>query len=116
MCTYRHPDLGGGFGAGYKVSFGYDLVGDDYNGFNEPTEDDDPFTECEAHETYVAGIIGARGNIFTGVAPNATLGMYRVFGCTGDVGEDVLISTFNMAAESGGKENILNDCFHLINS
>ena len=25
---YDHPDLGGGFGPGYKVAYGYDLVGD----------------------------------------------------------------------------------------
>jgi len=29
---YTLPALGGGFGQGFKVSFGYDLVGDDYTG------------------------------------------------------------------------------------
>ena len=28
---YDHPDLGGGFGGGYRVAYGYDLVGDAYN-------------------------------------------------------------------------------------
>ena len=25
---YMHPDLGGGFGPGFKVAYGYDFVGD----------------------------------------------------------------------------------------
>jgi len=29
---YTHPALGGGFGPGHKVTGGYDLVGDDYDG------------------------------------------------------------------------------------
>jgi len=29
---YTLAALGGGFGPGFKVSFGYDLVGDDYTG------------------------------------------------------------------------------------
>ena len=29
---YMHPALGGGFGPGFKVAFGYDLVGDAYTG------------------------------------------------------------------------------------
>ena len=29
---YTHPALGGGFGPGFKVVGGYDLVGDDYTG------------------------------------------------------------------------------------
>ena len=28
---YHHPDLGGGFGPGYRVVTGYDFVGDRYN-------------------------------------------------------------------------------------
>ncbi|KAI8057940.1 hypothetical protein BDF22DRAFT_612435, partial [Syncephalis plumigaleata] len=27
---YRHPALGGKFGKGYKVAYGYDYVGDKY--------------------------------------------------------------------------------------
>lgn len=39
---YTHPSLGGGFGPGYKVAMGYDLVGDAYDGSNVPVPDDDP--------------------------------------------------------------------------
>jgi subtilisin family serine protease len=101
---YNHPALGGGFGPGHKVVTGYDLVGDAYNGTTDttPVPDPDPM-DCRGHGTHVSGIIGALPNPynFTGVAPNATLGMWKVFGCTGQVGNDILIAAFNMAYEAG---------------
>lgn len=36
---YTHPALGGCFGPGCLVSYGTDLVGDDYTGFNTPVPD-----------------------------------------------------------------------------
>ncbi len=98
----RHPALGGGFGPGYKIQFGYDWVGDDYTGSNLPVPDPDPM-DCGGHGTHVTGIIGAEAPMFTGVAPNATLGMYRVFGCSGSSATDVLIAAFSDAYEAGGK-------------
>lgn len=101
---YTHPDLGGCFGPGCKIFQGYDLVGDDYNGTNEPVPDDDPFDNCMGHGTHVAGIIGSSGatqGYVTGVAPNARLSMYRILGCTGGVTNDVLIKGYLMAYESG---------------
>ncbi len=54
---YRHPALGGGFGQGFKVAGGYDLVGEDYTGGNTPVPDDDPLATCLSggHGTHVAG-------------------------------------------------------------
>lgn len=52
---YYHPALGGCFGKDCLVSFGYDLVGDDYDGANEPVPDDDPLDTCEGHGTHVSG-------------------------------------------------------------
>ncbi|KAL5435994.1 hypothetical protein PMIN07_003893 [Paraphaeosphaeria minitans] len=100
---YLHPALGGGFGAGHLVSYGTDLVGDNYNGFNTPVPDDDPIDECEGHGSHVAGIIAAQTNPygFTGAAPDVTLGAYRVFGCGGSAGNDVLIAAYNQAFEDG---------------
>ncbi|OAQ62482.1 subtilisin [Pochonia chlamydosporia 170] len=99
---YKHPALGGCFGQGCLVSFGTDLVGDDYTGENTPHPDPDPM-DCAGHGSHVAGIIAAQPNIygFTGAAPGASLGAYRVFGCEGTAGTDVLIAAFNQAYQDG---------------
>ncbi|KAH6884600.1 peptidase S8/S53 domain-containing protein [Thelonectria olida] len=99
---YAHPALGGCFGPDCLVSFGTDLVGDDYNGYNEIHPDADPM-DCQGHGSHVAGIIAAQENSmgFTGAAPGVTLGAYRVFGCDGEAGNDVLIAAFNKAFEDG---------------
>ena len=85
---YDHPDLGGCFGPGCRVTNGYDFVGDDYDEEESdptwqpvPHPDADP-DDCVGHGTHVAGIIGANGGV-RGVAPDVTFGAYRVFGCTG---------------------------------
>ncbi|KAI6883151.1 subtilisin-like protein [Hortaea werneckii] len=100
---YKHPALGGCFGEGCLVSFGTDLVGDNYDGTNEAVPDPDPYDDCEGHGTHVAGIIAAQMNPFgfTGAAPDVTLGSYRVFGCGGSAGNDVLIAAYNQAYEDG---------------
>ncbi len=78
---YDHPDLGGCFGEGCRVAYGYDLVGDafDNNTVTEPSPDPDP-DDCQGHGSHVAGIVGANGTV-VGVAPDVTFGAYRVFGC-----------------------------------
>ncbi|KAJ3097575.1 hypothetical protein HDU97_004736 [Phlyctochytrium planicorne] len=112
---YTHEALGGGFGPGYKVSFGYDLVGDDYSpGSSGPIPDGDPMDSCseDAHGTHVSGIISADStNIsnpewssqvpFTGVAPDVTLGAYRVFSCSGSTASDIVTAAIYMAADDG---------------
>ncbi|KAI9598732.1 peptidase S8/S53 domain-containing protein, partial [Syncephalis fuscata] len=89
---YLHSALGGCFGKGCKVTYGYDFVGDNYNGANMPHPDADPMDSCNGHGTHVAGIIAAQSSYVIGVAPAATLGAYRVFGCEGTVTTDVLMS------------------------
>ncbi|TRX88419.1 hypothetical protein FHL15_010675 [Xylaria flabelliformis] len=100
---YTHPALGGCFGPGCLVSYGYDIVGDDYDGFNTPVPDDDPYDGCAGHGSHVSGIIAAQANEygFTGAAPGVTLGMYRVFGCTGSAANDVLIEAYLRAFKDG---------------
>jgi len=44
----------------------------------------------------VAGIIGARGRVM-GVAPGATLRAYKVFGCAGGTGADVILAAMERA-------------------
>ncbi|KAI0405448.1 peptidase S8/S53 domain-containing protein [Xylaria palmicola] len=100
---YTHPALGGCFGPGCLVSYGYDIVGDDYDGFNTPVPDSDPYDGCAGHGSHVSGIIAAQANEygFTGAAPGVTLGAYRVFGCTGSAANDVLIEAYLRAFEDG---------------
>ncbi|CAF4998618.1 unnamed protein product, partial [Rotaria sp. Silwood1] len=85
---YYHPALGGCFGPDCKVAFGY--VGDEFSGSHIiPEPDDDPLDNC----THIAGILAANATEivqtnysplepFIGVAPQATIGAYRIFGCS----------------------------------
>ncbi|KAF9575948.1 hypothetical protein EC968_000910 [Mortierella alpina] len=75
-----------------------------------PTPDSDPM-DCKGHGTHVAGIVGADArNItvgpkplqpFVGVAPEVTLGAYRISGCNGGVSTDVIMAAMEMAFNDG---------------
>ncbi|MCS5734329.1 S8 family serine peptidase [Herbiconiux daphne] len=70
---YTLPDLGGGFGEGFKVVDGYDFANDDA----DPMDD-------HFHGTHVAGIVAGSGvDQITGVAPDATLTAYKVLDADG---------------------------------
>ncbi|KAI1141381.1 subtilisin-like protein [Hypoxylon sp. FL0543] len=101
---YNHPALGNGcFGPGCIIAYGTDLVGDNFTGFNEPVPDKAPHDSCNGHGTHISGIIAAQPNEFgcTGAAPDATLGMYRAFGCNGESSDDVLIAAVKQAYVDG---------------
>jgi len=102
-CT--HPALGGGFGPGKKISFGLDLVGDKFNGTNDPVRSGNPCTKCGLHGTHVSGIVGADdvGYGFRGVAPKAELGMYRIFGCgqESQTRDDIILAALLTAYKDG---------------
>ncbi|KAK2017354.1 serine endopeptidase [Colletotrichum eremochloae] len=100
---YTHEALGGGFGEGFKVAGGYDFVGD---GLAWPMEgevknpDADPL-DLLGHGTHVAGIIAGKSSFLTGVAPEATLYAYKVFGAVDGTDEDTLIEAFLAAYNAG---------------
>ncbi|WVO16331.1 hypothetical protein L204_104006 [Cryptococcus depauperatus] len=96
---YTREPLGGCFGPNCKIAGGYDFVGDQYNGSNNPTPDNDPFDNCYTHGTIVSGVIGANDNQYgvTGVAPEASLYVYRTFGCNGATTEDIVLAAMEMA-------------------
>ena len=108
---YDHPDLGGCFGPGCRVSKGWDFVGDAYNADDtspsyNPIPSPDPFPDdCNGHGTHVAGIIGANG-LVKGVAPEVTIGAYRVFGCDGSTSDDIMLAAMERALKD--KMQVLN--------
>ncbi|KAJ1328279.1 minor extracellular serine protease Vpr [Microdochium nivale] len=97
---YMHPDLGGCFGPGCTVTYGYDLIGS--GTITAPRPDTDPIDTCMGHGTHVAGIIASRPNHlgFLGAAPDAELGAFRALDCLGGSSNDLLIAAFNMAYEA----------------
>lgn len=103
---YDHPDLGGGFGPGYKVFTGWDFVGDAFNAdttsplYNPVTVPDNDPDDCGGHGSHVAGIIGANGTV-KGVAPDVTFGAYRVFGCEGSTTADIMVAAMERAYADG---------------
>ncbi|CAN8105279.1 unnamed protein product [Discula destructiva] len=103
---YRHPSLGAGFGAGYKIAGGYSYVDDD----DTIVDSADPLTTCVegGHGTHVTGIIGMEdpddlGFGLVGVAPEAEIYMYRVFPCDADTGarSDNIIAALDQAHTDG---------------
>ncbi|KAM3073458.1 hypothetical protein ACMFMG_004644 [Clarireedia jacksonii] len=102
---HRHPALGGGFGPDFKIAGGYSFVNDNGTLTNSP----DPLSTCIAggHGTHVAGIIGmdplpgSDGFPITGVAPEASLYMYRTFDCSNAGGSDTIMAGMLKAHSDG---------------
>ncbi len=109
-----------------KVIGGYDFVGDSYDagtsGLDIPDPDADPLA-CGHHGTHVSGtaagdgvlddgstytgpyntttIAGHDWLVAPGAAPQATIRIYKVFGCDGSVADDVLLDAIEMAVDDG---------------
>lgn len=101
---YNHPALGGGFGPNYRIQYGEDLVGDDFDPTKTnnslPAPGSPPLDRCgrdyrkaNGHGTHVTGIIAGNDTEkgFIGVAPNAIINAWRVFGCDGGTSSDIIM-------------------------
>ncbi|KAJ5600180.1 hypothetical protein N7450_001247 [Penicillium hetheringtonii] len=99
---YKHPALGGCFGKGCLVEFGFNFL--------ENTTD--PWEGHSGHGTHVSGLIAAQPNPygFTGVAPNVTLGHYKILGTPKvKLGTDLVSAAFKKAYED--KADIISASF-----
>jgi subtilisin family serine protease len=109
-----------------KVAGGQDFVGDDYNANNAATStphpDADPL-DCGGHGSHTSGTAAGFGVLSTGatytgpynaatvssntwkigpgVAPEATLYAYKVFGCAGSVDNDIVVDAIDQAVADG---------------
>ncbi|KAK6212222.1 serine endopeptidase [Colletotrichum tabaci] len=90
---YGHSALGGGFGPGFKVEGGLDLIGDGYWP-GEPKNPDNDIEDFQGHGTHVAGIVAGETEEFKGVAPKATLYGYKVMGFIDYTDDETLIEAF----------------------
>ncbi|KAG0308954.1 hypothetical protein BGZ99_001020 [Dissophora globulifera] len=116
---YRHPAFAAKgsnagcfarYGKNCRVAHGWDFVGDNFTGSNTPVPDSDPM-DCQGHGTHVAGIVGGNAlNIaveplppqpFIGVAPDAIIGAYRIFGCNGGTNSAVIMAAMELAFNDG---------------
>ncbi|KAI9932565.1 hypothetical protein MW887_008810 [Aspergillus wentii] len=99
---YKHPALGGCFGKGCLVEFGFNFL----------DNTTDPWEGHDGHGTHVSGLIAAQPNPynFTGVAPNVTLGHYKVLGKqVVKTGTDIVTAAFKKAYED--KADIISASF-----
>ena len=110
-----HPDFGGSGTPGDgitedwetdQVQVGYDLVGDAYDASTPETDYPVPDVnpdDCQGHGSHVAGIAAGNGDEeaggVVGVAPDAVIGAYRVFGCAGSTTADIMLSAMELSFE-----------------
>ncbi|HEX6885997.1 MAG TPA: S8 family serine peptidase [Planctomycetota bacterium] len=93
---YNHPALGGPGFPNQKVIGGWDFADDDPDPF------DDRGAFVEQHGTHVSGIAAGEDGVMVGVAPDAKIRFYRVFGTRNPGGtEDVILAAMERAADEG---------------
>ncbi|KXH27592.1 subtilase [Colletotrichum salicis] len=99
---YKHAALGAGFGPGFKVAGGWDLVGDGWVVGADKKPDADPADE-QGHGTHVVGILAGEdvSSGWIGVAPDAKLYSYKVFGPGDGTDQATIIDAFLRAYDDG---------------
>ncbi|MFD4370613.1 S8 family serine peptidase [Streptomyces sp. NPDC058486] len=93
--AYDHPALGGGGFPNAKVLGGYDFADEDADPY------DDVYGPAAGHGTHVAGIVAGDDGRIRGVAPDATLRSYRVFGQKNQATDEIVIAALDRAAADG---------------
>ncbi|MEV0578608.1 S8 family serine peptidase [Streptomyces sp. NPDC050392] len=93
--AYDHSAFGGGSFPNARVTGGYDFADDD------PDPYDDASGPAFGHGTHVAGIIAGDDTHIEGVAPDAQLRAYRVFGEERPADEGLLIEALERAVGDG---------------
>ncbi|KAH8892987.1 putative minor extracellular protease vpr [Thozetella sp. PMI_491] len=89
---YNHPALGGGFGPGFKVAGGYDLVGDgSWPVVGEMKQPDSDPMDRIGHGTHVSGIVAGDGGFTVDGTDEDTL--IEAFLMAYDAGVDVITSS-----------------------
>ncbi|KAI8054494.1 hypothetical protein BDF22DRAFT_742425 [Syncephalis plumigaleata] len=88
-----------------NIVYRQDLVGDQFDGTDHPPEITHDDEWCNKRTTRMAGIIGANSETFKGIAPNAKIGVFRVFGCRGHTTTTAVLNALNKAIRQ--KMNII---------
>ena len=92
---YNNEDLGGGFGPGDKVAYGYDFA----DGTSDPIA-------VDQHGTAVAGLIAGSDPGDPGVAPGADIVALRVFNNSGNSSFENIDAALQWVIDNHGKYNI----------
>lgn len=79
---------------------GYDFVGDNYDGYNQPQPKPIP-DDTNGHGTSAAGIALGKSPTFVGVAPDAKFYMYRVFSNSFVSTDEIVLSGLELAVKDG---------------
>ncbi|KAI9596479.1 peptidase S8/S53 domain-containing protein [Syncephalis fuscata] len=83
-----------------NLKHNHKFVGTDNNQAEDPAN-------CNNRGTNLAGIAVAKTKYFTGVAPEATLGIYCVFGCTGPTSTSLVLKAITAAIKDQMKIIVL---------
>jgi len=86
--NYSHSDLGGCFGDGCRIFGGWDFVNND----SDPMDDN-------GHGTHCAGIVGGKGDVYVGVAPDVNFYAYKTMDDLGHGDEGDIIAAIEQSID-----------------
>ncbi|KAJ1977179.1 hypothetical protein H4R34_003680 [Dimargaris verticillata] len=100
---HKHPAFGNCFQTdGCRIQYAHDFIGDVSSGDStNMTGPGNPLSTCNPHGTHVAGILAGNDGVFKGVAPDATLGIYRIIDCSGTTTTSAILQALEQAYKDG---------------